>query len=52
MKLEEAIKWFVNLGYYESDGQTFYSYANYEKAVKAIRDALKNGNLVEKANNR
>lgn len=52
MKLEEAIKWFMNLGYYESDGQTFHSYANYEKAVEVIRAALKSGNFVVKSNNR
>lgn len=49
MTLEEAIKWFCNLGYHEDEnGITHYSDYNYKKSIEVIRDALKNGELVIK----
>ena len=51
MTLEEAIKWFCNLGYREDEnGITHYSDYNYKKSIEVIRDALKNGELVIKGN--
>ena len=49
MTIDEAIKWFWNLGYYEDEnGITHYSDYNYKKSIEVIRDAIKNGELVIK----
>lgn len=49
MTIEEAIKCFINFGYYEDDlGVPQYSNYNYKKSEEIIRDALKNGTLTVK----